>query len=118
MEYLLIIAMQIFGVAFHAGQKIVALGDEYPEMKKREIIAAFWKEDWDTLAISLVVLGVHLALHLTICRYVPHWADNIYFELISIAGAFGLGYFGQRLLYKALGSAEQFINRKIEDRLK
>lgn len=118
MDYIIIIILQIIGVGFHVGQKIVGLGDKFPEKTKREIFAVFWKEDWDTLGVSVFVLMLNLVAHFVTCRYLPVVADWEYFEVSSFAVALILGYAGQRKIYKWLGSAEQFLDKKIEEKLK
>jgi hypothetical protein len=118
MEYILISLFQIFGVLFHAGQKINDLDKRYPEKSKKQIIGVFWDEDWNTLFFSAVVLAFTLAVHLSINIYAPSvlllsWL-GIPFMIWALGFSTLLGYAGQRIIYKFLGTAENALNKKIE----
>lgn len=131
LEFFLIFILQLLGVGFHVMQKIIAFGNTHPEKTKREIIAIFWKEDWDTLGVSALVLIVDIVMHLIITVYAPHmkeltltiplgslitWLPDIVISYLigSFLLAFFLGYAGQRLFYKILGSTEKKITEKFD----
>lgn len=125
MEYFLIIVLQLLGIGFHVMQKIITLGDKNPGKTRREILQIFGAEDWDTLIVSALVLFTDLTFHLAINYYTPAlmntsfafpWLGGftISYLLVSFILAFFLGYAGQRIAYKYLGSAEKFLNKKAE----
>lgn len=118
MEYLIITALQLLGISFHVMQKVIKIGDDHPEMKQREIFGIFFKEDWDTLTVSGLIIVADLLVHYIIDSYTPEFRAGINFYILYAFGAaFMLGYLGQRMVYKWLGSAEKFIDKKVENRM-
>lgn len=108
MEYLLIILLQLIGIGFHVMQKVISIGDNHPEKTRRQIFDVFFKEDWDTLFVSALVLITHLVAHYIIDTYTPDFRNSVnYYVLYAFGSALVLGYAGQRLIYKWLGSAEK-----------
>lgn len=128
MEYLLIILLQLLGIGFHVMQKIIKFGDQYPEMDRGKIFDIFMKEDWDTLIVSILVLVTHITLHFTANYLDPDLMNTsfafpalggftISYVLVSLVLALFMGYFGQRVAYKIFGTAEKYIDKKIENKL-
>lgn len=118
MEYLIIIACQLLGIGFHVMQKIIKLDDQFPEMTRGQVFNAFFKEDWDTLAVSALIILTDLLAHYIIDTYTPDFRKGInLYILYAFGAAFMLGYLGQRLVYKWLGSAEKYLDKKVEQRL-
>jgi hypothetical protein len=118
MEYLLITILQLLGIGFHVAQKIITLGDKFPDEKKKGVIlAAFWDEDWDTLLVSFLVLISDLVAHVVIHYIGLEMSKEWYWQVFPFALAFVLGYGGQRIAYKVLGSAEQVLTTQVTDRL-
>jgi hypothetical protein len=119
---LLIVILQGIGIGLHVMEKIVKLGDAHPDKTRQEIQAIFFKEDWDTLRISFLIVILDLVVHIIILVYAPAIAAdkylNVPFELWSFLVALVLGYAGQRLIYRFLGTAETFLNKKVDDHLK
>lgn len=119
MEYLLIIVLQLLGIGFHVMQKIVSLGDTCKECTRKDVISAFFKEDWDTLVVSILVLVSNLVIHYIVDTYAHSLRDSTqYYILYAFGLAFVLGYAGQRLVYKWLGSAEKRLTNEIDNKLK
>jgi hypothetical protein len=116
MEYILIVILQLLGIGFHVMQKISILGDKFPDKSIREIRILFLKEDLDTLVVSALVLMLNLVSHyiVTIYTTIPKM-DN--YHLYSFGAALVLGYAGQRVIYKYLGTAERFLDKKIDNKL-
>lgn len=124
MEYALIIILQFLGIGFSVMQKVSALSDKYPNETRKGIIDMFFKEDWDTLFCSALVLIGNLTCHFIIDLYFPSVRDSgvsipgtsivIPYLGASFLAAFGFGYFGQRIIYKVLGTAEKKISEKIQ----
>lgn len=112
MEYTIIIILQLLGIGFHVMQKISALGDKFPEKTVPEIRGIFWKEDWDTLVGSALVLALNLVVHYIIEEYTDLAETVAYYILYAFGAAFILGYAGQRMIYKWLGSAEKKLTEK------
>lgn len=108
MEYLLIFILQLLGIGFHVMQKVIKIGDTHRELSRKQVFNAFFDEDWDTLIVSGLVLIVNLVAHYIIDAYTPEFRASVnYYALYAFAIAFILGYSGQRLAYKWLGSAEK-----------
>lgn len=117
MEYWLIGILQLLGVGFHVMQKVSTLGNNFPQKTRNEIISIFFQEDWDTLCISGLILATCEVLHYVIHNYAQNVAQMQYFELTWFGVALVLGYSGQNLIYKWLGSAQTFLDKKVTDRL-
>ena len=117
MEYLLIFTLQLLGIGFHVMQKIISLGDKHVEKNRSQIFSAFLYEDWDTLVVSTLIIILHLVSHYIVENYTKIDEINNY-HLYSFGLALLLGYAGQRIIYKYLGSAEEFLNKKVSDKLK
>jgi hypothetical protein len=110
-EYGLIILLQFLGIGFHVMQKISGLGDKFPEKTSNEIALIFWKEDWDTMMISVLVITLNLVAHFILMEYTTVPDTLEYFYLYVFGSAFLLGYAGQRIIYKQLGTAEKFLDK-------
>lgn len=117
MEYLLVFILQLLGIGFHVGQKIVSLGNTYPQKTWKEILTVFFSEDWDTLFISALVLILNECAHFIIDGYAHYLTEYPNFYLYSFGTALLLGYAGQRLVYKFFGSAEKFLGNQIDNKL-
>jgi hypothetical protein len=119
MDYLLIFVLQLLGIGFHVMQKIMKIGDSFPEKTRKEIFDTFFKEDWDTLCVSALVLVLDELTYFIIDRYTPDFRSSInYYVLYAFGLAFVLGYSGQRLAYKWLGSAEKVLDSKFDNKFK
>lgn len=118
MEYLIIIALQIIGIAFHVGQKVKEIDARSANDSIKEVLGVFFREDVITLALSGVVLFFNIIAHYVIGAYSDLPQEISYYMLYSFGIALILGYTGQSILYKAFGRAEQVINKKIEDKVK
>lgn len=118
MEYFLIIILESLGVAFHVMQKVVSIGDKFPDETPRNIFQIFWKQDWDTLFVSVLVLVFNIVAHYIVFDKLgfilkPEWYWQIAPYALSLIG----GYAGQRLIYKWFGSAEKFLDKQVSDKL-
>lgn len=117
MEYALIFILQVLGVCFHVMQKVISIGDKYPVETPKSIFKIFWKEDWDTLAVSGLVLILSIITHYIIFDKLdmvmkPEW----FYQIIPYVVSLVLGYAGQRLVYKWFGSAEKFLDKQVTDK--
>lgn len=121
MEYLIIIVLQILGIGFHVMQRIAKLNLLYkdkPEISARYVVSVFMKEDWNTLIVSVLIILLNLVVHFILDTYGHDYTSGISgFQLYGFLVAFVLGYAGQRLVYKYLGTAENFLNKKVEGKL-
>jgi len=118
MEYVLILFFQSLGIGFHVMQKVVTLGDKFPEKTVRQIFLTFWQEDWDTLTISGLIVLLDAGVHYVVFDFLhiplnPEW----YWQVGPFAIALVLGYAGQRLIYKWFGSAEKFLDNQVTSRI-
>jgi len=118
MEYLIIVALQIIGVGFHAAQKVAAIRVRFPEKRFTEIVSIFWQEDWNTFFVSALVVALNLVAHFIVLNYFPETiSQHEWYYPISFGIAFVLGYAGQRMIYKYLGTAESFLDKQVANRL-
>jgi hypothetical protein len=116
-EYILIIILQLIGVGFHVMQKIGTLGDKFPEKNPSEVWGIFFQEDWNTLIVSLLVLSLNITAHYIVTIYSTVQVTVPYYDLYSFGAALVLGYAGQRVIYKYLGTAEKLLNKKVDNQL-
>lgn len=122
MEYFLSLVLQLLGISFHVMQKIVSLGDKHKEKTRSEIISIFLAEDWDSLFVSFLVLVTCMVFHFAANYYFPESMNKIVeipilnidvpIVILILIASFVIGYAGQRLVYKYLGSAEKFLEKK------
>jgi hypothetical protein len=119
MEYSLILILQLLGIGFHVGQKVLELDKLTPDDSLSDVFKIFWREDKITVLISVVlILPLNEVLYFILLDYGP---DSIvlyeYFDLIFFAVSLILGYSGQRLVYGALGKAVSYAEKKVNDKL-
>lgn len=122
MEYFLSFILQLLGISFHVMQKIISLGDHDKTKSRSEIVSIFLAEDWDTLVVSGLVLVTCMTFHFAANYYYPDIMDNIVtvplvdwdvpLVFLILISSFVIGYAGQRLVYRWLGSAEKYLDKK------
>lgn len=103
----------MLGVFLHVMIKVTGYKKTYPTLPFGAIWGVFFKEEWDSLMVSGVVLLV-VEVSIFITNYVgvqiPEWMNwGIY--VIAIV----MGYQGQRLAYKFLNTAVDALEKKVED---
>lgn len=108
LSQLVLFIIQLLGIGFHIMQKIRKLRTLYPTFGLKDMFKVFFGQEWDSLIVSGLVVAVYqlvfIVLYLTDAK-TPQW-----WPLASYGLAFVLGYAGQRLAYKYLGTAEQFLS--------
>ena len=112
MIYILTTFAFVLGCCFHVMGKVSTLKKSFPELLPKTIWKTFWHEEWNVLIGSVFVLFT-LELSIYIINYyqmpIPDWLQwGIY--PISLV----LGYAGQRLIYKYLGTAEKILEQKAD----
>jgi ABC-type spermidine/putrescine transport system permease subunit I len=115
-EYFLLIALQLLGVGFHVMQKVISLSNAHPDNEIKDVFVAFWKADWDTVFVSGLVLLFTIIVHYIVAKYaqgITSKFDN--YLLFSFALSLTMGYAGQKLIYKYLGTAEKYLDKKADD---
>lgn len=117
MEYLIIFILQFIGIGLHVAQKVREIDKRSLTDTPREVLAIFFQEDWITLFISGLVLVLNLVAHFILENYSTLPATVEYFDLYGFGIAFVLGYAGQRLIYKYLGTAEEMLTKRVNDKL-
>ena len=124
MEYLLIIILQLLGIGFHVGQKVLILDKLSPDDTLTDVFRLFWRSDRITVFISGLVLIFNIVAHYIVgvygeplVTYINSF-EYLNYDLCAFALAFSLGYCGQRLVYKWLGRAEIFLDKQIEEKIK
>ena len=113
MDYVLISVVFILGVAYHIMQKVMQFKKAFPNFKPNAIWQTFFNEEWDSLLVSCVVL-VTLNVFLYIKAYngwiFPEWLEGWAMYLFSLI----MGYAGQRLAYRYLGTAEKALEKRVD----
>ncbi len=119
MEYALIFILQILGIGFHVGQKVLELDKLSPDDSLTDVFKLFWKSDKITILISIgLILPLTEILYYVLNVYGPDSIINYeYFDLIAFGLSFVLGYSGQRIVYSALGKATEVVEKKLADKL-
>lgn len=114
MEYAIIIFIYILGSGFSVRQEIGKLRIKFPDCDKNMIISTFFKEEWDSIFGSVIILALYLTFwfiihyrHINIAPWFHEWG--------VFALSLGLSYWGQRVLFKALTTSEKVISKKIDD---
>jgi len=115
MEYLIVLILELIGISLHVMEKISVFDKQYPERSINQICKVFWRHDWNTVIISAIVLLLNLMIHLIINWYAPELTTIKYYLLYAFGGALLLGFAGQGLIYKYLGTAEKFLDKKVND---
>lgn len=112
MEYALIIILQLLGIALSVGQKVHELDKKFDNDTFNEVLSVFWKSDRVTVWISVIILFLNVVAHYIIEHYsnLPESIPN--YPLYAFGIAFVLGYAGQRIIYKWLGTAERTLTEK------
>jgi hypothetical protein len=111
MDYIFISLLMGLGVWFHIMQRVSSVRKRYAKLKFKDVWATFLDEEWDSLFVSALVC-FSCVLALKIIRYnevvMPDWFENWGMYVLVLV----LGYAGQRLAYKYLGTAEKVLAEK------
>ena len=112
MIYLLTTICILFGVLFHVMVKVTAYRKTFPNLTFTTIWKVFIKEEWDSLMVSGLVLGV-VELSIFIINYVgvviPDWLNWGIYPIALV-----MGYQGQRIAYKFLNTATEVLEKRAE----
>lgn len=112
MIYLLTTVVFILGVLLHVMIKITGYKKTFPTLSFGAIWGTFFKEEWDSLIVSGILLMV-VEVAIFIINYVgvvvPEWMEWGIYVIAML-----LGYQGQRLAYKFLNTAVDALEKKAE----
>lgn len=117
MDFLLIAVLQLIGIALHGFQKLIELDAKSPDDSTMDVFKIMWRNDRFSFGVSFAVLALNEVTHFIIARYSTFAETMENYYLWSFLVAFVLGYAGQRVIYKYLGKAEEFITKKVENKL-
>lgn len=99
------------GVGYHVMQIVMKLRKQFPQFGFGQIFSTFFNQEWDSLLRSLLVL-LTLQMALVITHFanvaLPQWLEGWGLYCISLV----LGYAGQRIAYKYLGTAADVLEKK------
>jgi hypothetical protein len=115
MIFILTTLIFILGVGFHVTRVIDKLRIKFPTLCINDILNTFFKEEWNTLFRSALVLCTYelfLFIIQTAEIKMPGWWEKF---LVPYGLALVLGYAGQRLIYKYLGTAESVLEKQVDD---
>jgi hypothetical protein len=122
MEYVLIVGLQLIGIGFHVGQKVLQLDSNSPDDSLQDVMKVFWRSDRITVFISGLILILNVLAHYIVETYAINITHIVWMGIPYIIWSFilalVLGYGGQRILYNYLGKAEKFLNDKAEKIIK
>lgn len=105
----------IIGVVLHIGTKVEGLKNKFPNLTKGQILGTFFAEEWNVLIISAVVnISCLISVQLGAIHYFG-WDQYQFGPLVAFVLMIGVGYFGQRVVYRVLGTTEKILNKKIDD---
>lgn len=124
LEYLFILTAQVIGILMHIGQKIISLDKQFPDKTAKEIRSLFFDNEWASLFVSGIIVLAHLFIHAVIAFYIPGSDSNVIaipftnvlvpWGLAGVLLAIVIGYSGQKIAYKYLGKAEQYLIDKAD----
>lgn len=114
MIYILTTLLFVLGVGYHVMQIVMKLRKQYPAFGFKEIFNTFFNQEWDSLIRSFLVLSTYelglFIIDMTGAR-MPLWWEKY---LVVYTLAIVLGYAGQRIAYKYLGTAADVLEKKSE----
>lgn len=113
MDYVFVFALFTISVMLHIMLKIRNLRTDFPTLSSGEIWKTFFKQNWDTLIGSgLVLLLYELILYIISYNDIvyPWWFDMVGMYVLAII----LGWQGQRLFYKYLDTATAALEKKAD----
>lgn len=110
MIYILTIVLFVLGVGYHIMQTVDKLKNKHKEFSFKQIFSVYFNEEWNVLIRSGLVLATYELFLFIISMaevVMPEWWEKY---LVVYGLAVVLGYAGQRLIYKYLGTAEKTLN--------
>lgn len=114
MIYILTIALFLLGVGFQVSQTMDKLKRKFPQFKLKEIFHTYLVEEWNVLIRSFLVICTYELFLFIVAKSevkMPVWWE----KYLAVYGlSLVLGYAGQRLIYKYLGTAEQVLSDKAD----
>lgn len=118
MEYALILLFQLVGIGFHVLQKVMELDKLAPDDTLTDVFKLFWKSDRVTTLVSGLIMFGCLIAYFAVEHYAPTLLEKYqYHQLYAFGISLVLGYAGQSLIYKWLGTAQSFLEKKANDKL-
>lgn len=124
MEYFFITLFQAIGFLWHVNRKINQLDKDHPEKTFKEIKALFIENETLSFFGSALILLTQTAVHAMLDMYMPEVHEirvpipftdvTVPWVVAGIGIALFLGYFGQMLMYKVFGKAEQYLGDKLK----
>lgn len=113
MDYILTSILMLVGILFHVMQKVRQLKIQFPELAPHRVWKTFFGEEWDSLIVSFLVWLVYeLWLYISIKNgfRLPNWYDMYGMYGLALV----LGYCGQRVAYRYLGTAEKVLQKRAD----
>lgn len=113
MDYILTSVLMLVGILFHVMQKVRQLKIKFPELAPVRVWKTFFSEEWDSLIVSFLVWLVYeLWLYISVINgfRLPNWYDMYGMYGLALV----LGYCGQRVAYRYLGTAEKVLQKRAD----
>lgn len=113
MDYILTSILMLVGILFHVMQKVRQLKIQFPELAPVRVWKTFFSEEWDSLIVSFLVWLVYeLWLYISVINgfRLPNWYDMYGMYGLALV----LGYCGQRVAYRYLGTAEKVLQKRAD----
>lgn len=112
-DYILVSFAFGIGAGYQIMGVIKKLKIQFPTLPPKRVVSTFFYNEWDSLITSsLGYMAIMMALYIKQFNgfHGPKWFE--YFGMYVTACI--LGYAGQRLAYKYLGTAEQALEKKAD----
>lgn len=103
----------MIGILFHVMQKVRVLRLKFPQLAPIRIWKTFFGEEWDSLIVSFLVWLVYeIWIYLSIVNQfkLPAMYKMYGIWLLALV----LGYCGQRVAYRYLGTAEKVLQKRAD----
>ena len=103
----------MIGILFHVMQKVRVLRLKFPQLAPIRIWKTFFGEEWDSLIVSFLVWLVYeIWIYLSIVNQfkLPEMYKMYGIWLLALV----LGYCGQRVAYRYLGTAEKVLQKRAD----
>lgn len=119
MEYFIIFICELLGIGFQILDVVRTYDKQFPAYTKKQIFGVFWEEDWTTLLGSALVLVFNFVAHYVVDTNFPdvhNWSLwGIPYIVLAYIMAMVLGFAGQFIVNKWLGTAKQVLIKKSEE---
>lgn len=116
-DYFLIFVSSFVGVGLNVTQEMGKIQNENKQLTAWQTVRQFFKADWVTLFQSAFAIIFGILVLIIALRFLAagKYVDTIVFILMIKEVVFAcLGYMGQKWIYKGFGTADKYVNKKLD----